>query len=297
MDWDDIRIFVAAVDAGGFTAAGRRLGQPKSRISRRVARLEAATGTTLLQRSTRRVELTAAGAELYAEAKPLVDELLAVVDSVLGDGSPSGRLVIGIGQALAEMLLLPTLDDFLRRFPGISVQLQTVPDQGSVAVDGADIVVGLMGQPPEAAGCDAIRLFSCERQIVYNARRFGRVRARNAMALLQRLPALAQAQEHSWAIADGERWLEVPLQRRLVVDGLLALRAAACGGLGFAALPGPLCRAQVAAGELAELTLAQPLAPLHGYAIYPRRQRLQAKVRVMLDYLRTITAPWDTGEP
>lgn len=298
MDWDDIRVFVAVVDAGGFTAAARRLELPKSRISRRVARLEAAAGVQLLQRSTRRVALTAAGRELHAEVKPLVDELQAVASSVIAGGEqPAGRLTVSLPQALAVVLLIPALGDFQRCYPDISVQLHTALEFTGTPADGVDLAVGMLHSPPGPGAHDVIRLFSAKRCVVYNPRRFGRVRARDARALLGRLPALAPAHERSWLIIDGGHYHEIDLQRRLIIDGLLALREAARDGLGFAALPGFLCRDQLAAGELVELALPQPLAPLNCYAIYPHRLRLQGKVRVMLDYLRKITAPLDDVDP
>ena len=117
-------LLVAAVDAGSFSAAGRKLGVPLPTVSRKIAELETQLNTRLLVRSTRRLTLTEAGAAYLASAKQIL-ELVADAERAAGGEyeTPRGELVVTAPVAFGRLQVLPAIDDFLAIFPDIRVRL------------------------------------------------------------------------------------------------------------------------------------------------------------------------------
>ena len=120
----DIEVFVEVVDAESFTGAAKRLGMPTTTVSSKVARLEARLGVTLIQRTTRRLHLTAAGMSYYGHCVRALSEM-AEAQSELADaaGEPTGLLHITAPADLARCVLPPIVERFLRTYPRASVEL------------------------------------------------------------------------------------------------------------------------------------------------------------------------------
>jgi DNA-binding transcriptional LysR family regulator len=122
--FEAMNLLVAAVDAGSFSAAGRKLGVPLPTVSRKIAELEAQLNTRLLVRSTRKLTLTEAGAAYLASAKQIL-ELLADAERAAGGEyeTPRGELVVTAPVAFGRLQVLPIVNDFLASFPDIQVRL------------------------------------------------------------------------------------------------------------------------------------------------------------------------------
>ena len=123
-DFNQMRVFVEVVRRGGFAAAARSLGMPRSTVSRWVQELERRLGVRLLQRTTRNVELTEIGAGYYERGAKAVDAAGQASAWVLAQSErPQGTLVITTFQLFAETLLAPLLITYLDDNPGMSAQV------------------------------------------------------------------------------------------------------------------------------------------------------------------------------
>jgi len=119
-----MRAFVRVVEAGTFTKAADSLGVPKAQISRLVQSLEEELKTLLLNRTTRRVTLTAEGAAYYERASRVLDDV-DELESALSHAqvAPRGRLRVDAPSAIASLLLIPALGDFCARYPEIQIDV------------------------------------------------------------------------------------------------------------------------------------------------------------------------------
>jgi DNA-binding transcriptional LysR family regulator len=139
---DDMVVFAKVVEARGFTAAARVLGLPKVAVSRAVVRLERALGARLLERTTRRVSLTPAGASVLAHCQSVA---LAIEATRLALVQPAAdaHLCVKLDAAWGRLLIAPLVPRFLERFPGITLQLV-----GPAEADGTecDLVVRTDGR-------------------------------------------------------------------------------------------------------------------------------------------------------
>src|SRR5213076_2486580 len=119
-----MQAFVRVVEAGTFTKAADNLGLPKPTVTRLVQSLESQLDTLLLNRTTRRVTVTADGAAYYDRAVRLLSEIDELESSMShAKASPRGRLRIDVGTSVAQLLLIPALPDFYARYPHIQVDL------------------------------------------------------------------------------------------------------------------------------------------------------------------------------
>ncbi|MDR5807273.1 LysR family transcriptional regulator [Caballeronia sp. LZ019] len=139
---DAMKVFIATLDEGSLAGAGRRLGRSPAAVSRAIAFLEAHTGTALLHRTTRTIKLSEAG-ERYASACRRILTDIEEADLLVAHerSAPRGLLTITAPVAAGEALLAPMLDDFLARFPAVSVRLQLLDRPVSLIDEGIDIAL------------------------------------------------------------------------------------------------------------------------------------------------------------
>ncbi|WP_054004474.1 LysR family transcriptional regulator [Cypionkella psychrotolerans] len=139
---DDLQVFLAVTEAGGFRTAARRLGLSASTVSETITRLEANLGTPLLTRTTRSVMPTEAGRILAARIAPLLSEAHAALnDAQSAQGQVRGRLKLNVPGAVMVDILPPLLNLFLARYP--QVRLEVVVDDRLVDITAADCDAGI----------------------------------------------------------------------------------------------------------------------------------------------------------
>lgn len=121
---DQAEAFLAVLETGSFSAAGRRLGRDGSVVSRRVAALETRLGIRLLERSTRRVAATEAGARFRERLRSAMDMVRHAEDEARAmSSSPTGLLRLSLPVAFGRLWIAPRLPEFLARYPGIRVEV------------------------------------------------------------------------------------------------------------------------------------------------------------------------------
>lgn len=144
-------ILVASVEAGSFSAAGRRLGMPLPTVSRKVAELEAHLNTQLLVRSTRKLQLTEAGVAYVAASRRILEQVYEQESQASGEYTvPRGTLVMTAPIVFGRLHVVPLVSEFLANFPQINVQL-TLSDQTiSIIDENIDLAVRVGALPDSA---------------------------------------------------------------------------------------------------------------------------------------------------
>jgi DNA-binding transcriptional LysR family regulator len=139
---DDLQVFLAVTEAGGFRTAARRLGLSASTVSETITRLETSIGVPLLTRTTRSVMPTEAGRILAARIAPLLSETRAALnDAQSVQGQVRGRLKLNVPGAVMVDILPPLLDLYMARYP--EVRVEVVVDDRLVDVTAADCDAGI----------------------------------------------------------------------------------------------------------------------------------------------------------
>ena len=142
MSLDNIDVFVAVVDARGFSRAAKRLGMPTTTVSAQIARLEERLGVTLLQRTTRRLNLTDAGETYYQHCVSALKEM-RTAQSKLEQTKivPSGILRITAPADLCQTLLAPVIKQYLKQYPDVSLELVVSNDFLDLIGDKIDLAL------------------------------------------------------------------------------------------------------------------------------------------------------------
>ncbi|KAB0649001.1 LysR family transcriptional regulator, partial [Burkholderia territorii] len=236
-DLNDLYYFVQVVEHGGFAPAGRALNMPKSKLSRRIALLEARLGMRLIQRSTRRFTVTDVGQTYYAHCRAMLVEADAADEAIaLLHEEPRGIVRVSCPVVLLDSLVGAMIAAFMVACPRVEIHLEATNRRVDVVGEGIDVAIRV--RPPPLEDSDlALRVLAERGQCLVASPALLREHGVPAVpADLIRLPSLDHGvpqAAHVWRLRgpDGAQ-AEIHHQPRLVTGGMLALRAAAVAGVG-----------------------------------------------------------------
>lgn len=143
-------VFVKVVEAGSFSAAAEQLDTTASSVSRQIASLEKALAVKLLERTTRRLKLTAAGTEAFAHCSEMIRAAQSVLDLAERiNTAPQGLVKISAPRAWGKVLIAPHIEEFLQRYPQVDIQLRLTDRPVDLISDDVDLIVRITDRPPE----------------------------------------------------------------------------------------------------------------------------------------------------
>lgn len=151
-DLNDLYLYTKVVEHGGFAPAGRVLGLPKSRLSRRVALLEERLGVRLIQRSTRQFAVTEVGLEYYHHCVSMMDRAYAAEDAIERSRAvPSGIIRLACSTSLLDSRLAPMLARFMAECPVVELLVKSYNRRVDVIGEGFDLVLSVRHRPLESS--------------------------------------------------------------------------------------------------------------------------------------------------
>lgn len=289
-DLNDLYYYVQVVDHRGFAPAGRALGMPKSRLSRRIALLEERLGARLLQRSTRRFAVTEIGQTYYAHCQAMLVEADAADEAIARThAEPCGTVRLACPVALLDARVGEMLADFLAAHPRVELQLEATNRRVDVIGEGIDVAIRV--RPPPLEDSDLVLRVLADRGqcLVASPALLAHAGTPRAPADLVRLPSLdlgSPQTEHVWQLIGPENaQAAIRHQPRLVTLSMLALRAAAMAGVGIVQLPTMMVRDQIASGALVQVLPGWAPRREIVHAVFASRRGLLPAVRVLIDFL------------
>lgn len=278
----DLQTFVEVADAGGISAAARRLDVSKSIVSRRLFRLEAELGVQLLVRTKRGAVLSEAGATFREHAARIGAELEIAKDTILPTGELRGRLRIAMPVSFGPTHFAPVLAELAHRHPKLQIQASYSDRFVDLIAEGFDCAIRV-GHLPDS-DLMARRIGPITAQIVASPAYIETHGAPQTLADLARHEVLLQGTESWHLLAEGEV-ISVQPQGRFKADNGVALTAAAVAGLGIASLPDCLTREQLTTGALVPVMTQYQVRPGGAYVVRPPGQHSPRKIRVLTDLL------------
>lgn len=282
MELDDLRAFLQVADAGGVAAGARRLGLPKSLVSRRLVRLEKELGVQLLARSARGALLTEAGMTYREHAARISSELDAAEQAVSPDGAVRGTLCIAAPLSFGPSHLAPVLAELAKRHPMLHVHAAYSDRFVDLVAEGFDAGIRL-GHLPDSS-LVARRICAFRGQFVASPAYIAAHGAPVTPEDLRQHEALMQGTE-PWPFMRQGRTQLVHPRGRFKADNGVSLLAAAIAGLGVAALPDFLVAPHIASGALRPVLAGYPPPEAGMYVVRPPGAFPLRKVRVLTDIL------------
>jgi DNA-binding transcriptional LysR family regulator len=294
---DTMKAFVRVVETGSFTKAAQTLHMSRTSVTQLVQQLEARLRLKLLNRTTRKVNVTADGAVYYERIVRVLAELDDVETSLPNaSATPRGQLRIDVPSPLATMILVPALPQFHARYPEIQF------DMGA-----SDRMVDLIGENVDCV----IRGGEITDQSLV-ARRVGELQlgVYAAPAYLERAGTLTHPEQlheshhrivkfrwlrggsgFPYAMHDGAaETVKIRGQHVLSIDDGNAYLAAGVAGLGVLWLPDYMAKAHVARGELVPLFENWRIDPMPLYVAFPPNRHVSKKLRVFIDWIIELMA-------
>lgn len=289
-----MQVFVQVVDAGSFTRAADVLRLPKASVTILVQGLEAHLRTKLLNRTTRRVSVTADGAAYYERCVRILAEV-EETESALSRTStaPRGRLRVDVPASFGRRLLVPALGDFLERYPEIRLEVGCTDRPVDLLEEGVDCVVRGGEQADSslvARRVATIPFVTCATP-AYLAR-YGVPSHPNDLerhrCIRFFLPKTGRIVE--WEFTRDGRRITPALEGWLALNDGEAYAAAGIAGLGVMHVPRFLIDEALAGARLTPLLEDWDTAPLPVFVMYPQNRHLSAKVRAFVDWVAELFA-------
>jgi DNA-binding transcriptional LysR family regulator len=294
--FDAMQAFARVVEAGSFTKAAETLHMSKTSVTQLVQQLEARLRVRLLNRTTRKVNVTADGAVYYERVVRLLADLDDADTSLSGaSASPRGRLRVDVPSPFASLILVPALPEFYALYPDIQIDLGVsdrvvdligenvdcvvrggeIADQSLMARRVGDLQLGVFATP---AYLQRVGTPQHPRELEDSEHRIvGFLWARTGKAL-------------PYAMRQGAESVHVHGRYALAVDDGNAYLSAGLAGLGVLWLPDYMSRAPVARGDLVPLFEGWRMDPMPMYVAFPPNRHISVKLRVFIDWIVELMA-------
>jgi DNA-binding transcriptional LysR family regulator len=292
-----MQVFIEVARRGSFTAASEELDLSRAMVTRYIAELEDWLGARLLQRSTRKVTLTDAGASCLARCQQMLELAAETREEVgLRDGQLRGQLRITTSMSFGMAQLAPAISDFLAEHPQIRIDLQLGDRAVNLIEEGVDLAIRITNDPEP--GLIARRLADCASVIVAAPAYLAQHGQPLQPADLGQHHCLSYSQfgRSEWRLRRGEEEALVKVHGRLSANEAVALLQACRHGAGLAMQPYYLVKPLLHSGELVALLPDWQPVSMGIYALYPSRRQLPLAMRTLLDFLQqrfTPTPPWE----
>ncbi len=287
---NDLYYFVQVVDHGGYAAAGRALGLPKSKLSRRILELEGRLGVRLLQRSTRKLVVTEIGQQYYGHCVAMLVEADAAQEAIDRSRSgPQGLIRVSCPPALVCFAIGPIIARYMAANPRVSVELESTSRPVDLIGEGIDVAIRVRFPPLVDSDLALRTLGTSPQRMVASPKLIGNPSNPLSPADLASLPSLGlgpPTREHVWHL-DGPDSMSVriPYRPRLVTDDMAQLLYAAREGVGVAQLPTMVAEAAMRSGALVDVLPGWTPEAGSVQAVFPSRRGLLPSVRSFIDQL------------
>ncbi|ULU26663.1 LysR family transcriptional regulator [Dyella terrae] len=285
--FESMAVFVEIVRTGSLTATAERFGLSPSMVGKHLNALEARLGTKLLHRTTRRHQLTEAGALYFERCRDILDRVEAADDDAAAlRGDPSGQLRIAAPISFGVTQLAPAMAAFQAKYPGVDIELVLTDAPVDPVGDGIDLAFRI--GPLADSSLIARSLPPYYRMVVcaspdYLARR-GTPATPDDLLTHDCLGHTRWGPRHAWRFEGHDGLHEVPVTYRLRVDNGPALREAALAGGGIILQPLGLVKTDLETGRLRRLLEGYSARGRDFYLLYARDVELPAKLRAFVEF-------------
>ena len=290
-DLNDMVFFAEVAERGGFAAAGRALGIPKSRLSRRVAELEGRLGVQLLQRSTRQLSLTPAGELYLRHSVAMRDAAQAAAEAIAQvQTQPRGVVRISCPITLAQSGVGVLVSQFMLRYPAVQIEMRILNRPVDPIEEGIDLALRVRPVIEDSTTLVAKQLAIARGVLVASPdqlrRQGGPIQTVDELGRLDTVSQSAANGRVSWCLeGPGGAKHTFQHQPRYLADDLLTLKFAVVEGVGASMLPDYMCKDDLEAGRLVEVLPGWGPPPGILHAVFPSRRALVPAIRKLIDFL------------
>jgi len=287
MQTEDLRIYVAVIHAGNFTAAAEQLMLSKQYVSRRMAALEASLGSQLLIRNTRKLSVTEAGMLFLTHAQRILDDIHEAEQAMSTRRQAlHGTFRISMPMSFGMSHLSPLIAQFLAQHPALRFHIELADRYVDMIGEGFDMAIRIGALADSTL--IARRLGEQRRLICASPAYLARAGTPDTPDDLPQHACLRYGREalSGWELQQAGKSKSVMVQGPMLSNNGEVLRDAAIAGLGLVLLPGFIVEPALRRGELVSVLEAYQPAPLCLNAVYPQHRQRSEVNRVLLNFLQ-----------
>lgn len=290
--FENIKIFIEIVDSGSFTQAAENLQIHRPAVTKALQQLEQESGVRLLQRTTRRINLTSEGEEFYRRSKPLLAQADDLLESFAPERPLHGQLRVDMPIAFARLIVVPKLPEFYRAHPDLEIILSSSDVRRDLLRDGLDCVLRLGALDDGdyvARPLGNIKMTTCASP-EYLAQ-YGVPKTLDDLQHHQGVNWIntSSRQVMPWCFQRGSATEEIALPGKLILDNSEVYIAAGLAGLGLLQGMNFFLQPYIDNGQLVEVLPDYPSPRRRLSLLYPHRH-LSHKVRVFAEWLEGLIA-------
>ncbi len=280
--WEGINEFVAVTETGSFTAASKRLGISTAQVSRLVGALEARLSAKLFYRTTRKVTVTELGNIYYQHCRQVLDGLEEADRAVTNlQQIPTGKLHITAPVTYGEKTIAPLVNNFVGKYPELTVQLQLTNQQIDLVDTGCDIAIRL-GKLDDSSMI-AKRLAPRVQHVCAAPAFISKYGTPHSLSELEQYNCLLGTLDY-WRFQEQGTTKLIRVKGSIRCNSGVALLDAALKGLGIVQLPDYYVESYLQSGQLLPMLENFQEKNEAVWALYPQNRHLSPKVRLLLDY-------------
>ena len=285
-------VFVRVADLGSLSAAARDLNVSQPAVSQKVAALERHLGVRLVNRTTRKLALTAAGEDYYQRARAVLTAVEEAAELASGASSKlKGQLRIHAPTGFGQMYLADIALAFQAANSGLTIELML--DDRYVDLTEQAVDVAIRFGTLRSSGLIARRLGTLRRILVASPAyltRYGRPETPEALSGHRQVRFSWAATDDTMPLIGPAGPLLVPVHTSFLANNTFVLTKALLAGCGLGGAQLPQIQAELAAGTLVPIMPDYQYAPLEVHAVYPTSHFVPAKVRLFIQHLQTAVA-------
>ncbi len=287
-----IKTFVRVAELESFSQAAQSLNLAKASVTIIIQSLESLLSVKLLERTTRRVQLTSEGKTFLERSKDILSDLEDIETMFVSDGAQiTGKIRVDMTGPMARNTVIPRLGEFLQKFPGIEIELSSSERRVDLIREGIDCVVrgGKYSEPGLAerplGELAIVNVASPSYLEVHGTPE--NLADLNSHKLIFFQPILGVPQ-HGFEYFDGEKYREIKMGGFITVNSADAYKAACLAGLGICQTPRIGVADELKSGMLTEILPNFRAEPMLLKLVYPQRRMLAKRVRVFIDWLEPV---------
>jgi LysR family transcriptional regulator for bpeEF and oprC len=292
-----MQVFARVVETGALTRAADSLHLPKATVTTLIQQLEAQLGVKLLNRTTRRMSVTADGAAYYPRCVSILAQLQDTEDSLSHrHAAPSGPLRVDVPTLMARLVIVPALPSFFARYPRIEMQLRCSERRADLIEEGVDCAVWageLADSTLIARRIGQLYVGTCASPAYLAAN--GQPRHPDELSAYRCIHQVSTrtGKMLDWVFAKNGQRIQVLQRSSLALDDQNSYLAAVEAGLGIAQIPAFVLKEAMERGALALVLADWVPDPVPLNVVYPENRHLSAKTRVFVDWVAELFAEHD----
>lgn len=283
MDLNEVMIFIKVVQAGSFSQAAKQLGMPNSTVSSKVSSLEKRLGTTLITRTTRRLNITPAGQAYFKKCLHGLEEIKSGEDEIAAThGEPQGLLRITAPVELGSSVLPPIIETYVKKYPKVQVEILLTDRRVELLSESVDLAIRA-GELKDSTligkklGVGNFWLYASAKYLKTKGEPAHPRELKDHQCL-----HFTPLGTESWKLVGPKGSLNVPVPGNLTINDLTMLKNLLLTGMGIALLPSFYCKSELASGKLVRVLETWQTAPSPIHFVYPAQKFVSPKLSAFI---------------